>query len=202
MDNSPRPRGKKHFTQENFDLLLAKLHPDREQAGEEYLLLWNRLLLFFQARRCPIADELTDQSLTRVSEKLEPNQEIKNIRAYSMSVAKFIWLEYLAKNKPHVSLDDPEASVPETPVPPAPVIETKQNNRCLERCLRQLPEEEARLYVEYFIHDDRSNIDYRRDMASARNISQQALRLRIMRIRLKLLECLEACEEKNDKTEK
>jgi DNA-directed RNA polymerase specialized sigma24 family protein len=202
MDNSPRPRGKKHFTQENLDLLLTRLHPNREQAGEEYVLLWNRLRLFFQARKCPIAEELADQTLTRVAKKLSPDQEIKNIRAFSMTVAKYIWLEYLANNKPHVSFDDPEASIPEPPIPPAPIIETGQENRCLEICLRKLSEEEAKLYVEYFIHDNRSNIDYRRKMASERMITQRALRLRIMRIRVKLEECLQACKEKNNKIEK
>ena len=185
MDSPP-----KGLTQEEFDLLLSKLDPDRETAGEQYTLLWQKLLTYFQSRACVVAEELVDETLNRVAKKIAGGEELRNLMAYSHGVAKMVWLEYLKKpGTNRGSFDD----VPPTPASGADEINRKERQACFYKCLREIPIGEARLFVEYLHHDDRSNIDVRKEMAERLGITQTALRIRIFRIKNKLSDCVKKC---------
>ena len=95
MDESPLPRGVKGLTQEEFDLFLSKLDPDREIAGEKYLLLWNRLRLYFQSRVCLAAERLADETVNRAARKVAEGEEILNLSAYCYGIARLVLLEFL-----------------------------------------------------------------------------------------------------------
>src|SRR5262245_4973774 len=54
------------LTKEDFDRFLTWLHPDREQAGQKYEEIRRRLVIIFNARRCPEAEDLADETINRV----------------------------------------------------------------------------------------------------------------------------------------
>lgn len=59
------------FTQESFDKLLAWLHPDREQAGQRYEDIRRKLIKLFLSRGCNQPEELTDETINRVAQKID-----------------------------------------------------------------------------------------------------------------------------------
>src|SRR5215212_7380200 len=74
-------------TQEVFDKLLLCLAPDRERAGEEYELLRFKLLEYFRARACFCDEELADEVLNRLAQKVAAGEPIREIRKYCYGLA-------------------------------------------------------------------------------------------------------------------
>jgi DNA-directed RNA polymerase specialized sigma24 family protein len=187
MDDNPTPKG---LTKAEFDRFLFILHPNPERAGEEYVFLWQRLLTFFQSRSCLAPDELADETLNRVAKKIAGGEEPRSISAYSHGFAKNVWLEHLKKpGTNRGSLDD----IPPTPSLTLDEISRKERQNCFEKCLREIPVNEAQMLVEYWYHEDRPNRDIRREMAERLEISPTALRIRICRIKSKVDECIKKC---------
>lgn len=193
MRDSPTKRETKGLTQEAFDLLLSKLDADPEVAGEKYLLLYLRLTTFFQTRRCPAAEDLTDETLNRVAQKIAAGEEPRNLTAFCYGFARLIWLEYLKKpeNK-RVDFDE----LPPMNFPVEEKIDLKKQLALFEKCLRKLPTAEARLLIEYWYHDELSNRDARKEMAERLNLSPTALRIKIHRIKGKIEGCLSKISNK------
>jgi DNA-directed RNA polymerase specialized sigma24 family protein len=183
MDDT-HPRG---LTQEEFDIFLSKLHPDRESAGEEYILLWQKLFIFFQSRSCLSADELVDETINRVAKKIAGGEEPRNISAYCHGFAKNVWLEYL---KNPGTNRGPLEEIPPTPSIGIDEIHRKERQKRFSECLKELPIDDARLLIEYWCHEDRPNRDFRKEMAERLKISPTALRIRIYRIKSKVDECV------------
>jgi DNA-directed RNA polymerase specialized sigma24 family protein len=180
----------KGLTKEEFDLFLSKLHPDREIAGGEYILLWQKLFIFFQSRSCPLADELVDETLNRVAKKIAGGEEPRNILAYCHGFAKNVWLEYLKKPGVNRGTFD---EIPPTPSIGIDEINRKERQKCLFGCLQKLHIDDARLLIEYWYHEDRPNRDIRKEIAERLKISPTALRIRIYRIKNKVDECVKKC---------
>jgi RNA polymerase sigma factor (sigma-70 family) len=200
MEELSPSRGKKQLTREEFDLLLSKLHPDRERAGEEYLFLWEKLRFFFQTRKCTYAEELADETLYRAAGKIRQGVEVLNLPAYCYGIARHVWQEALNKSETGIPTLEEDAPGGAHRLPhQIDEIENKEQRDCLEKCLRELPPDEAELFIAYFIHDDISNAEARREIAERLDITPTALRLRIMRIREKLLECVRKCSGEKPK---
>ena len=200
MDES-RPRGFQGLTREEFDFFLSKLDPDRELAGEAYLLLWEKLRMYFQSRVCLAAERLSDETLNRVARKAAQGEEIRNLPAYCYGVARLVLLEYLKSGETGALPLDELPPTP-TPIRKADELERKERLAIFEKCLRELPEVEARLLVQYWHHDDVSNPDARRQMAEELKISGTALRLRIFRIKAKFEQCYQRCMGETPKKRK
>lgn len=186
MDDSP-PKG---LTQEEFDLLLSKLHPDRERAGHEYVLLCQKLTIYFQSRACPVAEDLVDETLNRVAKKIAGGEEPRNFIAYCYGFARLVRLEYL--KKPEINRGSFE-DAPPTPSIGEDEISRKERHACLNRCLRELPIDDAQVIIEYWSHEDRPNRDVRRELAEKLGISPTALRIRVCRIKNRLEKCAKKC---------
>jgi DNA-directed RNA polymerase specialized sigma24 family protein len=190
MDYFPHELKTRGLAPEEFDLLLLKLHHDRERAGEEYLLLWEKLLLYFQSRACPAAEELADETLTRVAKKIAVGDEPRNLSAYCYGFARLIRLEHRKRpGSNRVTFED---------LPPAAFygieqIDRKERIKCFDTCLREIPTEEARLLIEYCCNSDQPNRDVRRFLAERLGISPTALRIRVHRIKHKLEACVKKC---------
>ncbi len=177
--------------------LLSKLHPDRERAGEEYVLLWHKLIMYFQSRACLVAEELADETLNRVAKKIAAGEEPRNILAYCHGFARMVWLEYLKNpGTKRGSLED----VPPTPCLGTDEISRKERHACFYKCLQEIPIEEARMMVEYWYHEDRPNRDVRRELAEKLKISPTALRIRVYRLKKRLDDCIKKCLGETPKT--
>lgn len=176
------------LTQSNFDQLLTWLDEDRLAAGQKYESIRNRLIEIFQVRGCLIPEELADETIDRVTGKLD---EILggyegDPSLYFYGVAKRLFLEYLRRPK--------TAELPN-------VLRSEETSdedgdlyhNCLNRCLAKLGPEQSRLIVEYFEGDKREKIDHRKRLSELLGVTSETLRVRVLRIKLSLQKCVLDC---------
>jgi DNA-directed RNA polymerase specialized sigma24 family protein len=174
------------LTQAAFDLLLARLDGERQQAGLKYELLRRKLVKFFEWRGGASCEDLADDTINRVARKLEAGEEIRDLAAYCAGTARLVFLESLRSRHNEESFEPfPESSSSLDP-------EMGMRMDCLESCLRKLPPEEADLIMQYY-QSEKPNIAARREFASRLGIPLNALRIRTHRIRARLENCVEQC---------
>ncbi|MBD0369804.1 MAG: sigma-70 family RNA polymerase sigma factor [Pyrinomonadaceae bacterium] len=176
---------KKEVTRENFASFLAWLSPDDARAGEEYERLRFRLYTFFSQRRCRFSEELTDETINRVILKIGEEQ-IENKLAYCYGVARNVFRESLRKEREHLDIDEVAiaASAPE---------EKSFSRECLDKCLAELSPESRSLILDYFSEVRQAKIDLHRRISEKLEMSQTALRMRVMRIKKNLKLCVHEC---------
>lgn len=179
------------LTQEAFDKLLEQFSSDREEAGKRYLAMRLRLARYFEYQKVPSPERLVDIAVDRVARKIFEGHPISNLMAYALTVARFVFLEWL--RHPDRFLLDVEGM----PDPPArPPDEQKQARLlCLDNCLDKLTIKSRKLILGYYSDEGRAKIDHRIKIAEALSIPLNALRIRAHRIRTKLEECLKNCLE-------
>lgn len=190
----------KFVEQHQFDALLARLHPDRHLAGEEYEKLRDRLIYFFEARQWHGAEtgqfidvsRAADETLNRVAEKVYQEDEcaasqetrIQNVRAFTLGVAKLVWMELHAQATQ--SLQSPTPTPPQSPN----VLRMLQT-----QCLMALKDEQRKLILRYCgckILDDQNAAEYRRQLIEEFGFKDaKALQQSISYIRGKLEKCVE-----------
>lgn len=182
-----------------FDRLLAWLDDGAESHGERYLEMRRRLVVYFDRRNRPAADELADETLNRVARTLELDGVIatKPPARYCYVVARFVLFEDLRRERRHVDLDETRISVdgrgPMAEVTPEHALQERRLD-CLDRCLGQLKPEQRMLIVEYYRDAGREKIERRRALADRLGVSMNALAIRASRIRDTLSRCLEGCQ--------
>jgi DNA-directed RNA polymerase specialized sigma24 family protein len=174
------------LTQEAFDGLLAWLSPDREEAGRKYEEIRRTLVKIFTSRGCQTAEELADETINRVIDKLPEvaANYVGNKALYFYGIAKKVLLESLKNKSTH-------------PPPPAPETgaDNDQENRhqCLERCLNRLDDTDRTLVIDYYSGDKRAKIEHRKALAVHFGLSDNALKIKMCRLRAKLYECVRDC---------
>ena len=169
--------------EEDFERLLGFLAPDRDAAAERYVLIWRGLVRMFASRRCPDAEDLADETMFRVARKTRTLKKFEgDFALYIYRVGRFIYLEWLRRNRPS----------PETPPPPPPPDEDALD--CLDQCLARLDDGgEREIAVEYYRYEGRERINNRKRLAEKFGLSQNALRIRGHMLRAQLRECVEEC---------
>ena len=97
------------FTKFAFGRLLEWLDDGGESNGETYLEIRRRLVLYFDRRNRPGAEDLADETLSRVARTLEQSGRIvtRPPARYCYVVARFVLLEDVRRDRRHVSLDEP-----------------------------------------------------------------------------------------------
>jgi RNA polymerase sigma factor (sigma-70 family) len=180
----------RNITADSFQKFLTWLNPDFELAGEKYREIHLRLTRIFQYRGCSKSEELADETINRVIEKLDSIiEEYKGDPAsYFFGVANFVYMEYQRS---------PDARAAELPVTmPASEVEEEDDDgrhECLERCLQELKGEERELILQYYSQEKGRKIEKRRFLSSENQISPEALRKRTQRIREQLKKCMANC---------
>lgn len=172
------------LTQESFDALLAWLDPSREEAGRKYEEIRVRLTKIFTCRGCSEAEDLADETINRVSNKLDQIiATYEGARApYFYGVASNVYLEYIRRVL--------------TPMPPPRADDTdliEQEHACLEKCIKSLAPENRRLVRKYYHGEKSAKILQRKKLAAKLGIALNALRIRAHRLRATLQECIECC---------
>jgi DNA-directed RNA polymerase specialized sigma24 family protein len=185
--------GMKQFalSQSTFDQFLAVLDSDRDLAGQKYETLRKRIVKFFEWRACQFPDDLADETLDRVMRKAALGTEIDDYINYAYGVARLVYLEAwkqqvkeraVVVNMPTVTAaEDDDEDVRYT---------------CLESCLKELPDKSREMILSYYRDDKQAKIDHRKTIAEKFNISLNALRIKTLRLRSKLEECVHMCLEK------
>jgi DNA-directed RNA polymerase specialized sigma24 family protein len=176
---------KKEVTRERFEGFLDWLSPERDRAGEEYERLRFRLCTFFSQRQCGFADELADETINRVILK-SSEEQIENKIAYCYGVARNVYRESLRKERPHLDIDDVivAAKVPEEP---------SFSRECLDKCLEKLSPDNRNLLLDYFSEAKQAKVELHRRISETLQTTQTALRMRVMRTKLKLKVCVQEC---------
>src|SRR5262245_10094206 len=90
------------LSQESFDALLNWLDPDRERAGHRYEEIRQRLIKIFTGRGCHEPDQLADETINRVTTRLNDIKEefTGEPARYFYAVANRVHMEYLRVKPP------------------------------------------------------------------------------------------------------
>lgn len=176
------------LTQESFDNLLAWLDPNRDQAGKKYEEIRRRLIKIFACRGCTEADNLADETINRVTQKMQKLAAgyTGDPALYFYGVAHKVHLEYL-RRKPAPALQPPPLT--------GSSDEIEQEYDCLERCMQGLTPDNRELVLRYYQEEKQSKINNRKQLAEQLGIALNALRIRAYRIRATLQQCVQSCLE-------
>jgi DNA-directed RNA polymerase specialized sigma24 family protein len=183
------------LTREGFELLLARLHPERDRAGERYEGLRTRLLRFFEYRGCSTSEQAVDETMNRVARRLEGGETIRSEDAagYFLGVARNVLREYWVRpESAWRALDDVTAGALAAPV--APVDEDDEGLwACFDRCLGALDAGQRELVLEYYEWGRRQRIGRRQELCRRLGLTVNAMRIRAHRIRASLERCVRDC---------
>ncbi len=172
------------LTRESFDALLAWLDSDREVAGQSYEQIRRRLIKLFTCRGCGEPEDLSDETINRVTKKLpEIEKEFSGDKIrYFYGVANKVHLEYLRRK-----------TVPDIRVALTTDDEPHPEMECLDKCLAELTTENQSLLIEYYQEDKRAKINHRKHLAERMGIAANALRIRAYRMRAAVEICVREC---------
>jgi RNA polymerase sigma factor (sigma-70 family) len=181
------------FPPERFDDLLTWLNSDRELAVSIYLDLRHSLLRIFSWNRCADPEGMTDEVIDRVARQVHILRDTYegNPKLFFYGVANNLVREYRKKVKSHVSIEGIEL----VEAPPQELEEESSEKRreCLSKCLRRLPKDKRDLILAYYAKEKQAKIVHRAEMARQLGCSIETLRVRMLRIRVSLEECIEMC---------
>lgn len=188
-------------TQTAFRQFLDWLDEGVASGGEKYLEMRRRLVFYFDRKNCVASDELADETLSRVAQKLEEKGSITGMSPvhYCYVVAKFVFLENLRQAKRGQSglnelaqarlSSGGSMSSKDT----AAMQSTERLHDYLDSCLAKLSSPDRELILEYYRGEQRAKIERRSQLAARLGLSMNALTIRACRIRYKLEECMKAC---------
>ncbi len=172
---------------ESFNRLLAWLDPEPEQAGKKYEEIRRKLIRIFAARGCPVAEELADKTIDRVGKKVAElaADYVGDPALYFFGVAHKVFLEWRRKSMRPAS----------PPPPPAPDSAEKKEreDQCLSQCMATLPQAQRRLLLEYYREEKQAKINRRKALAVELGQTDNALKIKVFRLRASLQDCLLQC---------
>ena len=178
------------LTQTAFDLLLARLDPDRQLAAEKYELLRKRLIKFFEWQHCANAEACADEAIDRVAKNIDRGEEIRDPVKYFNRVARLIAYEVYREREKQANLIQHLSRI--TTVGTASNDEEGQIHfDCMKECLHKLSSEKFELITRYYQPGQRK--ENRMKIADQMRIHLNVLRIRVHRIRTELKECYIKC---------
>jgi len=192
VDVQAGPAGRRRWalTQEAFDSLLAALGEERNRAGEVYIEIRSNLIRFFEWRGCPFPEDHADETFNRVARRVAEGEEIRNPSSYCVGVARMLLLE-INKERAREQLALGEIARSDS----VSVAETGTETRieCLRTCLQNLPTDNRDLIVGYYQGEKALKIQNRRQLSERLKIPANTLRMRALRLRERLQDCVEDC---------
>lgn len=161
---------------------------------QEYSRLRARLVCFFRLAGLPDPMDLADEVVGRVFVNVQHGEVIRWLTAYASKVAANLAMEErrrLARARHLV-----QAITDSRPVQTYEMtLDEEATIDCLSRCLRELSAAERKLLDEYYGFEGRERIQRHEALATKLGISGNALSTRIYRLRGRLLDCMQKCEE-------
>jgi len=156
---------------------------DRDLAGERYECVRKNIIRNYARRGCPVAEDLADEAINRVAEKLPEIIAvfIGDPALYFYGVANKILLEYGRKRSEYLIMPIPASQYEEDP---------ELVYACLEECLSYLTPEDRELICHYFMNEKRAKIEGRKQFANKLGIPLNTLRTRAYRVKLALRDCI------------
>ena len=199
MNDSRSEPAKWTPTPDSFKKFLEWLDNGADSEGRSYLEIRRRLAGYFDRKGCSSPDELADETLIRVSRRLEEECSIESDTPahFCYITARYVFLESLRKSREiTVPLDEEMREAAATVNQPEEVGNSKEVMLgCLESCTSKLDNSSRELIFGYYFGKAREKIDNRRSMAAKLGVSVNALAIKACRIRTKLEACVGKCAE-------
>ena len=192
------------LTQESLDDLLQWLDRDRDCAGQKYEQIRRALIKIFAARGCTDAEDLADETLTRVAGKAKAMAAIYkgDPALFFFGVAKNVHHEYSRSLdfRLHRSADESAIQLQGSALNATAhesEVEARQEARlkCMMKCLQSLPDGQRELVTHYYEKEKGAKIENRKALAERYGLTINALRLKAHRLRQSLRECVVKCLE-------
>ena len=187
LASTPFKKTSWQLTQDGFDQLLVWLNPDREEAGKKYEDIRRRLIKIFTCRGCTVPEDLTDETINRVTRKVPEisNNYVGDPCLYFYGVAKYVFHEYVRKK-------------PDLVPPPVsdPTEDKEQVVACMEECMHGLAPKSRELILDYYQEERHAKITHRKRLAERLGMGPNALRIQACRIRGSLYQCVQECLKK------
>jgi DNA-directed RNA polymerase specialized sigma24 family protein len=170
-----------------LEILIAGFDPDIAVASKKYQQLRRKLVRLFEWRGAWTAEDLADETLTRVARKLGEGARIDgDVEPFARGVARLVFLEFLREQERDNRLKS------SSPPPSAPAV-NEIDLDCLDRCLEKIAASDRETILGYYADDAAGRIEARRTLATRLGVSPTALRIRALRIRDRLETCLQEC---------
>jgi DNA-directed RNA polymerase specialized sigma24 family protein len=144
-----------------------------------------------ECRGCCQPEEVADEAITRFIRRLP-----ELINTYEGD--PFPYILRIARNVQHErekkqALPLPE-NLDEVPAEPVEIDEDDERvHNCLDQCLSKLEPKSRNLLMDYYQNDKQDKIDFRKTLAMQLRIAENALRLRMHRLRKNVHRCLDNC---------
>lgn len=186
---------------DKFEKLLKWLDADdRDRAGVKYEEIRHSLLKILTWNGCHDAEELADQAINIVTEKIDEIVEIfsrdDDPALYFYGVARKLRLESIRRAKLRAPL--PEDIIVETPPTDLTDDEFERSERmdeCLKRCVAALNPRNRETALSYYRYGKQAKITNRKALAEETGVTMGNLRVKMYRIRLALEKCIRQCLE-------
>ncbi len=186
------PKKRWSVDRSGLEHLLDVFHPDREQASLAYEALRQRLIRFFEWNHSDTPQELADETLDRLARRLSDSEdEILNPTKFAVGIARLLLKEHFReKDRREAALATMAESYSEHAKREIESAYQEERLAALEQCLRAIPEPNRNLIERYFSAEGRAQIQQRQRLAEEYGISSNALRNRVLRIRMELQKSL------------
>jgi hypothetical protein len=180
------------------ELLLRRLSSDGDDGWEQYRLLRQRLVKFFECNNCPDGYALADEVLDRVAKRPDLDQ-LRSVAQFAIGVARNVARESHRQRMREISIEDRAGGIPAAlPDEEGTLIARIDNHQriaCLGTCLDRLDERDRRLALEYYDSDGVPNHVRRRLLAVRFGFTMNALRVHMNRLRERLEREFARCRE-------
>jgi len=175
------------LNQEDLALFLKLLSPDPEASGRRYTSLHQKLTAFFTMKGVSDPISAADETIDRAVSKIGGGAVVPDVDKYCLGIARNLAKErYRASGRENSAfrefIQDLSHSCAE---------QVERIYKILKPCFEQLAIEEQQLLLAYCQKAmDRARSEQRRELAETMNITAQALRVRVTRLRARLTDCV------------
>lgn len=161
-----------------------------DRTGDAYVAMHRRLVGYFSRKGCRVAEELADETLTRVARRLAEEGAIIGVAPaqYCYIVGRYVFLEWLRDPRRVAVRTVGESTLPDPGS--ADDGSGEQLLAALDDCLGALADEDRRLLLEYYSGAADQRIATRRALASRLGVSPNALTIRASRLRERIRQAL------------
>jgi RNA polymerase sigma factor (sigma-70 family) len=182
---------RRNASKASIPALLAALGTTPEESGIEYERLRSKLIFFFSRRLLRFPEDLADEALDRLARRIEEGTVIESIPAFALGIGRHLALEQM-KKRPETMGDDFWDNVPA----PSATQSSEEEVARMERCLKTLRPDEAKLLRGYYLATEGTSMKTRGKLAKRLGISANTLRQRVFLARQRLRDCMTVAEVK------
>lgn len=180
-----------------FQGFLEWLDEGTNSDGKKYLEMRQKLLNYFDRKNCRNPDELAEETLNRVTRRLEEEGKIETETPakFCYITARFVFMESLRDaSKSEISIDEVIYNQRDKSSGEKQAKDEKEKLlQCLEECANKLEDVNRDLIFRYYYGKEREKIENRRALAEELGLTVNALSIRACRIRGKLEDCVKKC---------